>query len=106
VPKPPPDHCHRGARHGAVREGNLDAPNGLHQQIEPEWRLAMSLPPGRMLPPHREYQSEVSGRMRLVLGLSLVLAIGTAVGFAADWQEIRPLIQPSGAPPAVAPLDR
>ena len=63
----------------------------------------MSESPKPILPPRRAYQGEVSGRMRVVLGVSLLLAVVMVVGVAVDWREIQPVITPSDPPPASAP---
>jgi len=54
------------------------------------------------LPPQRAYQGEVSGRMRLVLGLSLLLAVGAVVGLAMDWREEHQPPSASSSPPATS----
>ena len=50
-------------------------------------------------------QGETSGRMRHVLGISLLVAILLVVGLAFDWHEARTPPSPSVVPPATSAQD-
>jgi hypothetical protein len=51
--------------------------------------------PKPTLPPRHAYQGETSGRMRVVLGVSLLLAIVAVVGLAVDWRKMMPSSPPA-----------
>lgn len=50
-------------------------------------------------------QGETSGRMRIVLGISLLVAILVVVGLAFEWHEARTPPAPSAMPPATNAQD-
>ena len=60
----------------------------------------------RMIRPHHAYQGETSGRMRVVLGLSLLLAVCALVGLAVLWREAhQPSAMPTSPPVTSARMD-